>query len=64
MNASGHNIKEQLAIPLEDSKMATSQLIKEAEGRLKELRDGSELAIEKISEELESEIMKKISKNK
>ena len=64
MNASGHNIKEQLAIALEDSKMATSQLIKEAEGRLKELRDGSELAIEKISEELVSEIMKKISKNK
>ena len=64
MNASGHNIKEQLAIALEDSKMATSQLIKESEGRLKELRDGSEAAIEKISEELVSEIMKKISRNK
>ena len=64
MNTSGHNIKEQLAIALEDSKMATSQLIKEAEGRLKELRDGSGSAIEKISEELVSEIMKKISKNK
>jgi F-type H+-transporting ATPase subunit b len=64
MNASGHNIKEQLAIALEDSKMATSQLIKESEGRLKELRDGSEAAIEKLSEELVSEIMKKISRNK
>ena len=64
MNASGHNIKEQMASALEDSKIATAQLISEAEGRLKELRDGSEAAIEKISEELASEIISKISREK
>ena len=62
MNTSGNNIKEQMAAALEDSKIATSQLINEAEGRLRELRDGSEAAIEKISEELASEIISKISK--
>ena len=64
MSASGNNIKDQMASALEDSKVATSQLIKEAEGRLKELRDGSETAIEKISEELASEIMRKIIMDK
>ena len=64
MNASGNNIKEQMAAALEDSKIATYQLINEAEGRLRELRDGSEAAIEKISEELASEIISKISKEK
>ena len=64
MNTSGSNIKEQMATALEDSKIATSQLINEAEGRLRELRDGSEAAIEKISEELASEIISKISKVK
>ena len=64
MNTSGNNIKEQMALALEDSKIATTQLISEAEGRLKELRDGSEAAIEKISEELASEIISKISKEK
>ena len=64
MNASGHNIKEQMASALEDSKIATAQLISEAEGRLKELRDGSEAAIEKISEDLASEIISKISRGK
>ena len=64
MNTSGNNIKEQMALALEDSKIATTQLISEAEGRLKELRAGSEAAIEKISEELASEIIKKISREK
>ena len=64
MNISGNNIKEQMAAALEDSKIATYQLINEAEGRLRELRDGSEVAIEKISEELASEIISKISKEK
>ena len=64
MNTSGNNIKEQMALALEDSKIATTQLISEAEGRLKELRDGSEAAIEKISEELASEIITKISRGK
>ena len=64
MNTSGNNIKEQMALALEDSKIATTQLINEAEGRLKELRDGSDAAIEKISEELASEIISKISKGK
>ena len=64
MNISGNNIKEQMALALEDSKIATTQLISEAEGRLKELRDGSEAAIEKISEELASEIIRKISQEK
>ena len=64
MNSSGLNIKEQMASALEDSKIATSQLINEAEDRLKELRDGSEIAIEKISEELASDIIKKISSEK
>ena len=44
--------------------MTTTQLINEAEGRLKELRAGSAAAIEKISEELASEIIKKISREK
>ena len=61
MNASGNNIKEQIAHALEDSKIATSQLISEAEGRIKKLRDGSETAIEKISQELATEIIKKVS---
>ena len=64
MNTSGNNIKEQMALALEDSKIATTQLINEAEGRLKELRDGSEAAIEKISEELASVIISKISRGK
>ena len=64
MNTSGNNIKEQMALALEDSKIATTQLINEAEGRLKELRDGSEAAIERISEELASEIISKISGGK
>ena len=64
MSNSGNNIKEQMALALEDSKIATTQLISEAEGRLKELRDGSEAAIEKISEELASEIITKISRGK
>ena len=64
MNTSGNNIKEQMALALEDSKIATTQLISEAEGRLKELKDGSEAAIEKISEELASEIISKISGRK
>ena len=64
MNISGNNIKEQMAAALEESKMTTTQLIKEAEGRLKELRAGSEAAIEKISEELASEIIKKLSREK
>ena len=64
MNTSGNNIKEQMSLALEDSKIATTQLINEAEGRLKELRDGSEAAIEKISEELASEIISKISRGK
>ena len=64
MSNSGNDIKEQMALALEDSKIATTQLISEAEGRLKELRDGSEAAIEKISEELASEIISKISRGK
>ena len=64
MNTSGNNIKEQMSQALEDSKIATSQLINEAEGRLKKLRDGSETAIEKISEELTKEIIKKVSGGK
>ncbi len=64
MNTSGNNIKEQMALALEDSKIATTQLINEAEGRLKELRDGSDAAIERISEELASEIISKISRGK
>mgnify|MGYP006249023205 CR=1 FL=1 len=64
MNTSGNNIKEQMSLALEESKIATTQLINEAEGRLKELRDGSEAAIEKISEELASEIISKISRGK
>ena len=64
MSTSGNNIKEQMTLALEDSRIATSQLINEAEGRLKELREGSDTAIEKISEELATEIIKKISKGK
>ena len=38
MSTSGSNIKEQMSIALEDSKIATSQLIEESE-RLKTLRE-------------------------
>ena len=64
MSTSGNNIKEQMSIALEDSKIATSQLIEEAEERLKTLRDGSETAIEKISEDLATEIINKLSRGK
>ena len=64
MSTSGNNIKEQMSIALEDSKIATSQLIEEAEERLKTLRDGSETAIEKVSEELATEIINKLYKGK
>ena len=64
MSNSGNKIKEQLSVALEDSKIATSQLIEEAEERLKTLRDGSETAIEKISEELATEIINKLSRGK
>ena len=64
MSNSGNNIKEQMSIALEDSKIATSQLIEEAEERLKTLRDGSETAVEKISEELATEIINKLSRGK
>ena len=64
MNTSAGNVKEQMSIALEDSKTATSQLINEAEGRLKKLKDGSEAAIKKISEELANEIISKISRGK
>ena len=62
MSTSANNIKEQMSIALEDSKTATSQLINEAEGRLEKLKDGSEAAIKKISEELANEIITKISR--
>ena len=64
MSTSGNNIKEQMSTALEDSKIATSQLIEEAEERLKTLRDGSETAIEKISEDLAAEIINKLSRGK
>ena len=64
MSTSANNIKEQMSIALEDSKTATSQLINEAEGRLEKLKDGSEAAIKKISEELANEIISKISRGK
>ena len=64
MNTSANNIKEQMSVALEDSKTATAQLIKEAEGRLKKLKDGSEAAVQKISEELANEIINKISRGK
>ena len=64
MNISGINIKEQMSTAIEDSKIATSLLIKEAEERLKKIRDGSETAIEKISEELATEIINKLSRGK
>ena len=64
MNTSANNVKEQMSIALEDSKTATAQLINEAEGRLEKLKDGSEAAIKKISEELANEIISKISRGK
>ena len=64
MTTSANNVKEQMSIALEDSKTATSQLINEAEGRLEKLKDGSEAAIKKISEELANEIISKISRGK
>ena len=46
---------------LEDSKKATVDLIQDAEKRLKSLKDGSEESIKKLSDELVSEIVNKVT---
>ena len=57
-------IKSQINVALEDSKEATAELIQDAEKRLKVLRDGSDETIKKLSDELVSEIINKVTATK
>ena len=57
-------IKSQINLALEDSKEATAELIQDAEKRLKVLRDGSDETIKKLSDELVSEIINKVTATK
>ena len=64
LQTSNDAIKSQINLALEDSKKATAELIQEAEKRLKILRDGSDESIKKLSDELVSEIVNKVTDTK
>ena len=64
LQTSNDTIKNQINLALEDSKEATAELIKDAEKRLKVLRDGSDKTIKKISDELVSEIINRVTATK
>ena len=64
LQTSNDTIKSQINLALEDSKKATAELIREAEKRLKILRDGSDESIKKLSDELVSEIINKVTDTK
>ena len=64
LQASNDSIKSQINLALEDSKEATAELIQDAEKRLKVLRDGSDETIKKLSDELVSEIINKVTATK
>ena len=64
LQASNDAIKNQINLALEDSKKATAELIQEAEKKLKILRDGSDESIKKLSDELVSEIINKVTATK
>ena len=64
LQTSNDAIKSQINLALEDSKKATAELIQEAEKRLKILRDGSDESIKKLSDELVSEIINKVTATK
>ncbi len=64
LKMSNDDIKSQINLALEDSKKATAELIKDAEKRLKKLRDGSEESIKELSDELVSEIVSKVTSTK
>ena len=61
LQASNDSIKGQINLALEDSKRATVELIQDAEKRLKVLRDSSDESIKKLSDELVSEIVNKVT---
>ena len=61
LQASNDSIKSQINLALEDSKRATVDLIQDAEKRMKILRDSSDQSIKKLSNELVSEIVNKIT---
>ena len=64
LQTSNDAIKSQINLALEDSKKATAELIQDAEKRLKILRDGSDASIKKLSDELVSEIINKVTTTK
>ena len=64
LQTSNDTIKSQINLALEDSKKATAELIQDAEKRLKVLRDGSDETIKKLSDELVSEIINKVTATK
>ena len=64
LQTSNDAIKSQINLALEDSKEATAELIQDAEKRLKVLRDGSDETIKKLSDELVSEIINKVTATK
>ena len=64
LQTSNDTIKSQINLALEDSKKATAELIQDAEKRLKVLRDGSDETIKKLSDELVSEIINKVTSTK
>jgi len=64
LQTSNDAIKSHINLALEDSKKATSELIQDAEKRLKVLRDGSDETIKKLSDELVSEIINKVTATK
>ena len=64
LQTSNDAIKSQINLALEDSKKATTELIQDAEKRLKVLRDGSDETIKKLSDELVSEIINKVTATK
>ena len=61
LQTSNDAIKSQINLAMEDSKKATAELIQDAEKRLKVLRDGSDETIKKLSDELVSEIINKVT---
>ena len=64
LQTSNDTIKNQISLALEDSKKATAEIIQDAEKRLKVLRDGSDETIKKLSDELVSEIINKVTDTK
>ena len=64
LQSSNETTNSHVKSALEDSKRATAELIQDAEQRLKVLKDGSDEAIKKLSDELVSEIVNKVTATK